>query len=224
MSTPNASSCGIILDVDGTLVDSNYLHIVAWWQAFRAAGHDVAMSDLHALVGQGADQLVSAVLGDPDDAVHRAHSRFYAPYLGQLRRFPRADELVRAIDALGLVVVLATSAAPEEVEALLETLDADDAVTCVTGSADVERAKPAPDLVEAALSKAGLSAENCLMVGDTAWDVTAAGEAGVRCTGVLSGGVDASRLRAAGAVEVYRDVAALLDALTDSPIGELARR
>lgn len=213
---------GVILDVDGTLVDTNYPHILAWWHAFRTIGRVVQMSELHQLVGMGADQLIPRVLGRPDEQVKRAHSHYYAPYLEQLVRLPRADEFVKAVAGLGLDVVLATSAQPEEVTKLVETLGAGDAVREVTSTEDVEHSKPAPDLITAALAKGGLAAECCLMVGDTPWDVTAAGQAGLGCIGVLSGGFSADLLRAAGAVAVYRDVAELLDQLGGSPIGALA--
>jgi len=204
-------------------VDTNYLHIVAWWQAFRTAGHDVVMSDLHALIGMGADQLLPRLVGSEDAAIKRSHTRFYSPYLDSLRRFPKADELLKACARLGLEIVLATSAPKEEVAALREALDADDVISEVTSSEDVETSKPAPELLEVTLGKTGLKAADCIMVGDTAWDMEAAGKAGIPCIGVLSGGIDGSRLSEAGAIAVYRDATELLDHLESSAIGELAR-
>lgn len=223
MASGGSGRRGVLFDVDGTLIDTNYLHVVAWWQAFRERGYDVTMAGIHEAVGMGSDKLMQRLLGDEDPAVSAAHSRYYAPYLGRLRPFPGAADLLRATASLGLVVVLASSVKSDEVDLLLDTLQAGDVIETVVSSSDAEQTKPAPDLVQVAIERSGLDPGGCLMIGDTAWDVEAAARSGVRCAGVRTGGWSAERLRAAGAVAVYDDVAALLAELEDSPIARLAR-
>jgi HAD superfamily hydrolase (TIGR01509 family) len=212
---------GVLFDVDGTLVDTNYLHVVAWWHAFRAHGHDVSMTDLHRTVGQGSDNFVSSILGHDDEALADAHSDFYAAHLYELRAFPDAADLLRACKKGGLAVVLATSASEKEAEHLTDALAVDDAIDIVTTKDDAGSSKPAPDIVQTALDKAGLSPADAVFVGDTIWDVEAAGRAGLPCIAVLSGGIGQDELRNAGAVAVYRDVAQLLREFDDSPLGAL---
>jgi HAD superfamily hydrolase (TIGR01509 family) len=214
---------GVVLDVDGTLVDTNYQHIVAWWHAFRAGGHHVSCATIHEYVGVASDKLIPAVIGEMDERVQKAHTHYYAPFLEQLLRFPRADEFVKSLADAGLRVVLASSASAEEMEGLLEAIGAGEAVHTVVGSADVEGSKPSPEPVQVAMGKAGLEPTDCVMVGDTAWDIEASARAGVPAIGVLSGGISEARLRDAGAVAVYRDVAHLLEDLDTSPICELLR-
>lgn len=213
---------GVLFDLDGTLVDTNYAHVLAWWHAFRTAGYDVAMADIHRKVGMGADRLVAALIDREDEQVATGHRHFYAPYLEQLQPFDSAAELLRAAAGLGLEVVLASSAEQEEVDALVAALGVGDVVSAVTSSADAEASKPAPDILAAALARTGLQAADCVLVGDTVWDVEAAAKAGMPCIGVLSGGIPAAELRAAGAVEIYRDAAELLEKIDSSPLGRLA--
>jgi len=205
-----------LFDVDGTLVDTNYLHAVTWWQAFAQAGYEIPMSDIHRAVGMGSDQLLDALLpADRDRAVDAgitcAHSALYATYWSRIRPLPGAAKLLRACKDTGLQVVLASSADPPELAALTAALAADDAIDAATSAGDVDRSKPAPDLVQNALEKAGVQAEQAVFVGDTVWDVRACQRAGVACIGVLSGGISAAELSAAGAVAVFADPAALLD-------------
>ncbi|MDX6287781.1 MAG: hypothetical protein QOG53_3266 [Frankiales bacterium] len=214
---------GVLFDIDGTLVDDNYLHVVAWWQAFRAHGHDVSMTDVHRLIGRGSSGLVKDLLGREDDAVVTAHSHFYGPYLEQLRPFPDARELFRDCKERGLAVVLATSADPDEVEMLTKALDADDVLDAVTGAKDAGAAKPDPAILFAAMKKVDLRPEHCVMVGDTVWDIEAAKGAGLPCIAVLSGGIPREELQRAGAVAIYADVAELRKELDASPIGRLVK-
>ena len=209
---------GVLFDVDGTLVDSNYLHVVAWWQAFRSQGHQVVMAALHRTVGQGSDQFVSSILGRDDEKVRAAHSDFYGQWKHQLVAFPGAADLLRTTKKAGLAVVLATSASEDEAEHLTSAIDADDCIDVVTTKDDADASKPDPDIVHTALQKAGLAAEEAVFVGDTVWDVEAAGRAGLACVGVQSGGISAAELRDAGAVAVYRDVAHLLEDFDTSPL------
>jgi HAD superfamily hydrolase (TIGR01549 family) len=213
---------GVLFDVDGTLLDTNYLQIAAWWEAFRERGYDVRCADIHRAIGLASGELIQRVIGKPDSSVSDAHSRHYAPYLGRMRRLPGARELLAATARLGLNVVLATSAKGDEVDLMLDALGARDVIAAVVSSADVEQAKPDPGIIERALAESGTAREQAVMVGDTVWDVLAARRAAMPCIGVLSGGIAAEQLREAGAAEVYPDAAALLEDLDASGIGRLA--
>jgi phosphoglycolate phosphatase-like HAD superfamily hydrolase len=214
---------GVVFDVDGTLLDTNYLHVAAWWEAFAERGHDVRCADIHRAIGMGSAELIERVLGRPDPTVSPAHSRHYAPYLGRMRPLPGAAGLLRATAGLGLDVVLATSAKDDEVDLMLDALGARSAVRAVVSSGDVGQAKPDPGIVEKALDESGIDPGRAVMVGDTVWDVVAAERAGIRCIGLLCGGIAAADLRGAGAAQVYDDPAALLGGLQASPIGRLVR-
>ena len=214
-------AAGVLFDVDGTLVDTNYLHVLAWWQAFRTQGHDVPMTLLHRTVGQGSDRFVSSILGRDDEKVRAAHSDFYGPWKHRLVAFDGAADLLRTTHKAGLAVVLATSASADEAEHLTAAIDADDAIDVITNSDDVDSSKPDPDIVATALDKAGLDTANAVFVGDTVWDVEAAGRAGLPCVGVLSGGISEDELRDAGAVAIYRDVRHLLEDFDSSPLARL---
>lgn len=214
---------GVLFDVDGTLIDNDYVHVVAWWQAFRERGYDVRMSDIHAAIGKGSDQLVEAVAGRQDSAVSAAHSRYYAPYLGQVRPFPKAPQLLRKTAEAGLTVVLASSVKSDEVDELLEILGVGDVIAAVASSGDVSRTKPQPEPIQTALHKGGLEPSRAVLVGDTIWDVEAAQRAGVPCVAVRTGGWSDDRLRSTGAADIYDDTAALLEDFDNSPLGALAR-
>ena len=213
----------VIFDVDGTLVDTNYLHAVTWWEAFRQHGHAVDMAAVHRAIGMGSDKLLDHLLPDDrdrdgDDEMRAAHRTLYALYWTRLRAFDGAAGLLRACAARGLKVVLASSADGEEMKVLLAALDADDAIMAVTSSADAEQSKPAPDIVQVALERADVRAEQAIFVGDTVWDVRACRRAGLPCVAVLSGGVGADELRAAGAIAIYDGTADLLARFDDSPV------
>jgi HAD superfamily hydrolase (TIGR01509 family) len=216
--TPRA----VLFDIDGTLVDSNYVHIDAWARAFASLGHPVDSWRIHRAIGMDSALLLSTLLADDADRLSseakRLHSEFYARTTGLLRPFDRARELLGTLSARGMTVVLATSAPEDELAVLRSVLDVESTIAHVTSADDVGSAKPAPDLVRVALDKAGVTASDAVFVGDTVWDVIAAGRAGVPCIGVLSGGVSAAELLDAGAVAVYDDVAGLLDAVDTSPL------
>ncbi|MGH7734345.1 MAG: HAD family hydrolase, partial [Gemmatimonadales bacterium] len=201
--------------MDGTLLDTNYLHVTAWWDAFRERGHDVACADIHRAIGLSSDDLITRVLGQPDPSVSSAHSRYIAPYLGRMRPLAGAAELLRATGRLGLNVVLATSAKDEEMDLMLDALGARDAVDTVVSSGDVKQAKPDPEIVNQALADSGTDPERAVMVGDTIWDVLAARRAVLPCVGLLSGGISEEELRGAGAAETFKNPAELLDQLAD---------
>ncbi|GAB3968594.1 HAD family hydrolase [Actinoallomurus acanthiterrae] len=215
----------VIFDVDGTLVDTNYLHAVTWWEAFRQHGHGVDMAAVHRAIGMGSDKLLDRLLPDDrdrdgDDEVRVARKTLYRLFWSRLRAFDGAADLLRACASRGLKVVLASSADGDEMGALLAALDADDAIAAVTSSADAEQSKPAPDIVQVALDRAGVRPDQAVFVGDTVWDVRACERAGLPCVGVLSGGIGADELREAGAVAIYDGTAHLLEDLDRSPIAK----
>ncbi|WP_171165369.1 HAD family hydrolase [Streptomyces sp. I05A-00742] len=217
-----------VLDVDGTLVDTNYLHTVSWWEALHQAGHRVAMTDIHHTVGMGSVRLLDRLLGedrdrDADEAIGAAHKTLYATWFDRLPVAEGAADLLRALAGRGWRVVLATSAQGSELAALRRAIGADDAILAATSADDVEASKPAPDPVCQALEQAGTEPGRALFVGDTVWDVRAARRAGVDCVALLSGGIGRAELEEAGAVAVYRDPAALLAGLDDSPFARLER-
>jgi HAD superfamily hydrolase (TIGR01509 family) len=220
----NGSLTAVLFDVDGTLVDTNYLHVVCWWEAFGQAGFNVPMARIHRAMGMGSDQLLDALLPEDrdrgeDGSVRAAHSALYATYWSRQRPLRGAPDLLRACRERGLRVVLASSADAREFAALRAALNADDAVDEATSSADVERSKPAPDLVRVALDKAGVRPDAAVFVGDTVWDVEACLTAGVPCIGLLSGGIGRAELLDAGAAEVYDGPGELLGALPQSILG-----
>ncbi|MFI0786077.1 HAD family hydrolase [Streptomyces lydicus] len=217
----NTDRRAALFDVDGTLVDTTYLHAVTWWEAFRQSGHRVPMADIHRAVGMGADHLIGHLLGperdrDVDAAVSAAHKTLYAEYWPRLAPFDGAADLLRAVAGRGWTVVLASSASEAELNAMRTALDAEDALTAVTGADDVESSKPAPDLVQQALAEAGTEPGNAVFVGDTVWDMKAGARAGVACVGVLSGGHCRQDLLEAGAREVHDGPGALLARLESS--------
>jgi HAD superfamily hydrolase (TIGR01509 family) len=213
-----------LFDVDGTLVDTNYLHSVTWWQAFAQAGYDVPMVAIHRAIGMGSDQLLDALLPasrdtGADSGIRTAHTALYATYWSRLRPLPGTAELLHACRKSGLNVVLASSADPQEFAVLRAALNAEDAIGDATSADDVESSKPAPDLVEVALQKARTRPQEAVFVGDTVWDVKACQRAGVPCIGLLSGGISAAELSEAGAAAVFADPADLLES-TDGRLAE----
>ncbi len=214
---------GVVFDVDGTLCDTVYMHTLAWWQAFRSIGVHVPAVRLHGLIGMGSDKLTEEICGEEREDLKERWQEAFEPFRSQLVAFEGAGDLLREIAARGGVVALASSSTPEDFAALREAIGADEVITAGTSSGDAEESKPSPDIVSVALEKAGLDPSRALFVGDTIWDVKAAGAAGLRTVGVLSGGIPRSDLEEAGAIAVYRDPADLLANLDDSPIGELLR-
>lgn len=219
---PTATCKAVLFDIDGTLVDTNFLHVDAWLRACVDVGHPVDAWRVHRAIGMDSSKLLDTLLDDDaerlGDAVKERHKVHYAAQRERMRRFAGAQELLRELADRGFQVVLATSAPQEEYDMIIEALDPGDSVSEVTTAEDVEAAKPAPDVIEVALKKAGVEAGDAVMVGDAAWDAESCVNAGVRCIGVLSGGYGASELRDAGAIEVYDDVAALLAGLDESPL------
>ncbi|HKR48126.1 MAG TPA: HAD family hydrolase [Pseudonocardiaceae bacterium] len=213
----------VLFDVDGTLVDTNYLHAVTWWEAFRQYGHHVPMVRIHRAIGMGSDKLLDHLLpGDRDRAVddelRSARTALYAPYWPRLRAFDGAADLLRECAHRGLRVVLASSASEREMRALRDVLDAEDVLTAATSAGDAAESKPAPDILQIAVERAGVAADAAVFVGDTVWDVQACEKAGLACIALLTGGISSEELRDAGAVEIYDGPAELLESLPDSII------
>ncbi|MFF1439143.1 HAD family hydrolase [Streptomyces sp. NPDC058295] len=212
-----------VFDVDGTLVDTNHLHVTTWWEAFRQAGHRVPMHAVHRAVGLGSDDLVAHLLGDDrdkdeDGRISAAHKALYGQYFDRLPALRDAGGLLRRLHDDGWTVVLATSASGAELSALRRAIDADDVIAATASADDVEEGKPAPEPVEHALELVGAPAESAVFVGDTVWDMRAGRRAGVRCVGVLCGGIPRADLLEAGAEAVYADPAELLASLKASPL------
>jgi HAD superfamily hydrolase (TIGR01509 family) len=212
---------GVLFDVDGTLVDTTYLHTVSWWQAFRQANIDVSMARIHRAIGMGSDHLLDHLLGEQrdrgqDEDLIAAHTALQAVYWPRLRPTSGASDLLRACERRGLRVVLASSANGDELDALRTALDADDVIDAVTTADDVSSSKPAADIVHVALDKAGLSASEAVFVGDAVWDGYACAKADVAFAAVTCGGTSAAELAEAGAAEIYDDPAALLAAIDRS--------
>jgi len=204
----------VVLDVDGTLMDTNYLHTEAWARAFESVGHRVPRVKLHKEVGKGAGLLIEEFVDDEEtiEKIQDLHSEFYEELQEYGHPLPGAKELISSLEERGYGVWFVTSAKDEELEHHMQELEAEDSVDGVVNSSAVENQKPAPDIFEEALRRAGATAEDTVAVGDAVWDVEAASEAGIRTVAVLSGGAyHEEELEEAGAVAVYEDCAALLD-------------
>lgn len=213
---------GVLFDVDGTLLDTNYLHVLSWWQAMNDAGHpDVSMSSIHRAIGIASEGLTEHLLGEEDQKAIEAHSKRYESLRDQVTAFPRAAELVRACAERGFVPVLATSGKEDDLEWMLPAIGADDSFAGATTSSDVEEGKPSPDLLASAIEEHRLDPKRSVAIGDTVWDVKAAEKAGVPCIGLTCGGISEAELREAGAAEVYADPADLLEKLDESILARL---
>jgi HAD superfamily hydrolase (TIGR01549 family) len=216
LSTSCTGQHALLLDVDGTLVDTNYHHALAWFRAFRRHGIVLPLWRLHRHMGMGGDQFVGAVAGEETerelgDRIRAAEKECYGELIGEVEPIEGSRELLAELQKAGRCVVLASSAKSEELDHYLDLLDARELVTAWTDSSDVEATKPKPDLVYAALDKVGASSG--LMVGDTTWDCEAAGRAGVPSWCLLTGGFSREELAEAGASQVFASLAELQEAL-----------
>lgn len=225
--TGSPAKRGVLFDVDGTLVDSNYLHTVAWWQAFRQLDHDVPMSAVHRAIGMGGDKLVGHLLGDnrdknQDEGLDDAHGAIFSTWWPALRSFDGARDLLLACAEKDLTVVLASSASETELKVLRTAIDADSAISTATSSTDAAESKPAPDILQAALESSGLAAQDTVFVGDSVWDVRAAAALGIPTIGLLCGGTGEAELREAGAEEIWNNPRNLFENLESSLLGKLA--
>jgi HAD superfamily hydrolase (TIGR01549 family) len=211
-----------ILDIDGTLVDSNYFHTIAWYRAFREHDHTLPMWRIHRAIGMGGDQMIAALLGDEaeereGDTIRASETERYLDLVDEVRPLEGSRELIEDLKRRGSAVVLASSAKPDEVERYLDLLDARDLADAWTTSGDVERTKPEPDLVNSALEKIG--GGPAVMVGDSVYDCEAALRAGVDTIAVLTGGFSDSELIKAGARIVFASIDELRERLSWTPLG-----
>lgn len=205
-----------ILDVDGTLIDTSYQHVLAWSRALRAVGIEVPAWRIHRHIGMGGDQIVTALAGDEverehGDRIREIEAEHWRALICEVRPFPGVQELLAQLAAHGHRVVLASSAKDWEIEHYLAAIGGDEHLVGWTTSADVDATKPHPDVVAAAMGLAGV--EHAFMVGDTIWDVEAATRAGIPAVGVLTGGIADAELRGAGALAVLTSVRELPAAL-----------
>jgi HAD superfamily hydrolase (TIGR01509 family) len=210
-----------VLDIDGTLVDTNYHHAIAWFRAFRQQGFVLPLWRIHRFIGMGGDQLVSAMAGEGFDREHgdevrAAEKVLYAELIGEVQPLTGARALMEDLKGSGHTIILASSAKTEELEHYLTLLDARSLADDWTDSSDVARTKPSPDLVLAALEKAGAKPQDAVMIGDSVWDCRAADTAKVRSIGVLTGGFSESELSEAGASKVFESVEKLREGLDET--------
>jgi HAD superfamily hydrolase (TIGR01509 family) len=210
-----------ILDIDGTLVDTNYHHVIAWYRAFKR--HDIVLPlwRIHRHIGMGGDQVVGALAGEDvelkrGDDIRAAEKELYFELIEEVEPFEGARGLIETLKKRGHPVVLASSAKAEEVDRYLDLLDARQLADGWTTSADVEATKPHPDLVIAAVEKAG--GGKAVMVGDTPWDCESARGAGVPTVCVLTGGFSEGELRDAGAVAVFESIIQFAERLDETPL------
>jgi HAD superfamily hydrolase (TIGR01509 family) len=213
-----------ILDVDGTLVDTNYHHTLAWFRAFCRHGIVLPLWRIHRHIGMGGDQVVAALTDERTDQergddIRASESDFYFELIDEVRPMKGSRELIEDLRRRGHAVVLASSAKEAEIDHYLDLLDGRELANAWTSSGDVESTKPAPDLVHAALERVDSSADNAVMVGDTPWDVHAASKAGVPTLAVLTGGFAIEELKESGAAGVFESVAQLSDRLQETPLG-----
>jgi len=210
-----------ILDIDGTLVDTNYHHAIAWHRAFCDHGVELPVWRIHRHIGMGGDHFVKALAGEEveeerGDDIRESEGEAYQKLIDEVRPLEGARELIVTLKEMGHAVVLASSAKTEEVDHYLDLLDAREIADDWTESSDVEATKPDPDLVEAALAKSGT--REGVMVGDSTWDVEAAKRAGIDTVAVITGGFSESELREAGAAQVFESVAELCERLSETAL------
>ncbi|MDI3213174.1 HAD family hydrolase [Arthrobacter sp. AL12] len=219
----------VLFDVDGTLVDSVYLHTLAWWQAFGQAGYDVPMASIHRSVGMGGDRILARLLpsdrdGNEDSTIMASHAAVFATFWPALRPLDGARDLLARCHEGGLAVALASSARRRDLEVLRASIGADAYIDAATSSADAKESKPAPDILVAALNAVDVPASDAVYVGDAVWDIYAAGKLDIPAIGLTCGGTSEAELRDAGAVEIHASPRVLLQNLGDSAIGRLAAR
>ena len=213
-----------ILDVDGTLVDTNYHHTLAWYRAFRQHGIVLPLWRIHRHIGMGGDQLVEALCDEETeeekgDDIRAAETPLYMAMIEEVEPLEGARGLIEDLKDGGHAVVLASSAKEQEVDHYLDLLDARDLADDWTTSADVEATKPEPDLVQVALEKSGADPGDAVMVGDATWDCESAKRAGVETLAVLTGGFSEEELREAGASKVFGSIVELRESLGQTPLG-----
>ena len=223
---PGGRRRGVLFDVDGTLIDSSYIHTVSWWGAFRQQGYDVPMASIHRHVGMGGDRLVDSLLPEGrdralDPEILASHGALYASHWPSLRALDGAKDLLAQCHTGGLAVALASSARRKDLEVMKSILDAEAFIDAATSANDAKNSKPAPDILMAALEAINVQAADAIYIGDAVWDMQAAAALEIPAIGVTCGGVSAGELRNAGAVEVYEGPRDLLRNLPSSALGRL---
>lgn len=216
------ADAGVLVDVDGTLVDSNYHHTIAWSRALRDHGCNARLAAIHRLVGMGSSQLLEILIGRSDDDIAASWRKHFDALLPEVFVFDRAADLLRALHDGGLTVVLATSSPEDLLDALQEKIGAADAIDVVVTASDVDEAKPEPDVFETSLVKADLPRERTVVLGDSIWDAQAASRARLMCVALETGGFSQAELKTEGVIAVYRDPGHLLDHLDDSLLATLS--
>jgi HAD superfamily hydrolase (TIGR01549 family) len=211
----------VVLDVDGTLVDTVYHHVIAWDQAFSDVGVHIPLWRIHRAIGMGGDRLVAEVGGEQLEAEHgdrvrTLHDERFGRVLDDIHPLPGAADLMRTLRDRGLNVVIASSGEAEQTERLLTLVDGDELAHARTTSADVDSSKPAPDLIDAAIERVG--GESAAVIGDAVWDMAAGRKGGHHCIGLLCGGFSEAELSKAGADQVFESPRDLLDALDRTPL------
>ncbi|MBV9088738.1 MAG: HAD family hydrolase [Mycobacteriaceae bacterium] len=226
MTTTADRAPAVLFDIDGTLVDSNYLHVHAWVRAFHDAGVQADAWRIHRSIGMDGSRLVASLAPDAgDDATQRLkdlHARYYKELSPLLRVLPGGRDILDRVASMGLQVVLATSAPEDELSILRSVLDRDSTVAAVTSAADVDTAKPEPGIIDVALDRAGVTAARAVFVGDSVADAVACVRAGVPIIGLLSGGISAAELSDAGAGSVFSDALDVVEHIDQTTIARLA--
>ena len=219
-TTPRST---VVLDIDGTLVDTNYQHALAWFRAFRSQGIVLPVWRIHRHIGMGGDQVVAALTDEETDRrcgdrIREAEGELYLELIDEVEAMEGSRELIEDLRRRGRIVVLASSAKEDEVNHYLDLLDARELAHAWTTSADVEATKPEPDLIRAALARVDGAADDAVMVGDTPWDIHAARRADVPTIAVLTGGFAIEELEESGALAVFESVSALREHLEETPL------
>ena len=212
-----------ILDIDGTLVDTNYQHAVAWYRAFRQNEIVLPVWRIHRHIGMGGDQVIAALTDEKTEEemgedIRAAEKALYLAMIEEVEPLEGARDLIQRLKDAGKTVVMASSAKDDEVDHYLDLLDARELADDWTTSADVEATKPEPDLVKAALDKAGAEPGDAVMLGDTPWDCEAAKRAGVETVALMTGGFSEQELTDAGAVNVFESLPDLLERIEETPL------
>jgi phosphoglycolate phosphatase-like HAD superfamily hydrolase len=215
------SRATVLLDIDGTLVDSNYHHSLAWSRALHRAGVTVPLAEIHRTIGMGADQLIERLAPASDGPLEEWWHAEFEPLLAEIRPTRGGSDLIRHLAASGSTNVYATSGSADDVGTLRDVIGADEWIAAAVNSSEVDVSKPAPDIFQLAIRRVDADPQRTIVVGDSVWDVRAATACGIGCVAVACGGIGTDELLAAGALAVYRDPQDLLEQLAASPLAAL---
>jgi len=215
-----------IFDLDGTLLDSVDLHALAWHEALAKFGHDVTFEQARSQIGKGGDKLIPVFLSADEQRDHGKEmeewrgERFKTAYLPLVRPFSAVPDLFRCVRDAGVRIAIASSAKKDELDKYLDIARIADLVDVKNSSDDAEESKPAPDIFEVVLRKLGIAGVDAVAIGDTPYDASAAGKAGIATIGVLCGGFTEASLREAGCADVYPGPAALFARFGESLLAD----